>query len=300
MGLSRLRIYLVHLAKEAQHAARDGEGVYKVGKPYQVNGVWYYPKEEPDYDKTGIASWYGEPFHGRRTANGEIYDMNALTAAHKTLPMPTFVRVTNLENGRSLVLKVNDRGPFVNGRIIDISRRGAQLLGFHRNGTAKVRVTALAQERPADSRQFVASKPETPPEQKNALPALPRDDVSVVSLAPPGTGPSAPAGPDASAARVASSDASAVPAKGDEVEIVKVKPNPSIYVQAGVFGSVANANRLKAQLAYIGPANISSVFIKDQEFFRVRIGPLFDVGSADATLQQVLNEGVSDAIVIVE
>ena len=87
----------------------------KIGRPYQVSGVWYYPRMQPDYDETGIASWYGHPFHGRKTANGETYDMNALTAAHKTLPLPTDVRVTNLENGRSIVLRVNDRGPFVAG-----------------------------------------------------------------------------------------------------------------------------------------------------------------------------------------
>ena len=121
-------------------------GTYKVGSPYEINGVWYYPEEDPYYDDTGIASWYGDPFHGRTTANGEIYDMNELTAAHKTLPMPVYVRVTNLENGRSLVLRVNDRGPFVSGRIIDVSRRAAQLLGFQLEGTARVRVQVVDYE----------------------------------------------------------------------------------------------------------------------------------------------------------
>jgi len=118
-------------------------GHYKVGQPYQIKGIWYYPAEDPYYDETGIASWYGNPFHGRQTANGEIYDMNDLTAAHKTLPMPVFVRVTNLENGRSLVLRVNDRGPFVEGRIIDVSRRAAQLLGFQEKGVVRVRVQVV-------------------------------------------------------------------------------------------------------------------------------------------------------------
>ena len=113
---------------------------YKLGDTYMVAGVRYFPRFDPNYNETGIASWYGEPFHGRDTANGERYDMNELTAAHKTMPMPSTARVTNLENGRSLMLRVNDRGPFVAGRIIDISRRGAQLLGFYRKGTAKVRV----------------------------------------------------------------------------------------------------------------------------------------------------------------
>ncbi|WP_262691668.1 septal ring lytic transglycosylase RlpA family protein [Kordiimonas aestuarii] len=115
----------------------------KVGNPYKVAGVWYHPKEDPYYDEVGYASWYGPDFHGKRTANGEQYNMNSLTAAHKTLPLPTFVKVTNLENGRSIVLRVNDRGPFVKSRIIDVSRRGAQLLGFDKQGVTKVRVQAL-------------------------------------------------------------------------------------------------------------------------------------------------------------
>ena len=122
------------------------QGHYKVGQPYEIRGVWYHPAENPFYDEEGVASWYGKPFHGRLTANGEIYDMNELTAAHKTLPMPVYVRVTNLENGRTLELRVNDRGPFIEGRIIDVSRRGAQLLGFEEKGTARVRVQVIDQD----------------------------------------------------------------------------------------------------------------------------------------------------------
>jgi len=116
------------------------QGNYKVGQPYQINGVWYSPREDWSYDETGMASWYGEAFHGRYTADGEIFDLNSLTAAHRTLPMPVVVRTTNLENGRSIELRVNDRGPYAAGRIIDVSRRAAQLLGFEGQGTAKVRV----------------------------------------------------------------------------------------------------------------------------------------------------------------
>ncbi|MGH6980426.1 MAG: septal ring lytic transglycosylase RlpA family protein, partial [Stellaceae bacterium] len=115
-------------------------GTYKVGKPYQIDGIWYYPREDWSYDETGIASWYGEQFHGRYTADGEIFNLNDMTAAHRTLPMPVVVRVTNLENGRSIKLRVNDRGPYARGRIIDVSRRAAQMLGFEGQGTAKVRV----------------------------------------------------------------------------------------------------------------------------------------------------------------
>lgn len=114
----------------------------KVGNPYKIAGVWYHPKEDPTYDQTGYASWYGKDFHGKATANGEVYNMNALTAAHKTLPMPSYVKVTNLTNNRSIVLRVNDRGPFVAGRLIDVSRRGAQLLGFQKQGVTRVRIQA--------------------------------------------------------------------------------------------------------------------------------------------------------------
>ncbi|MHA1165578.1 MAG: septal ring lytic transglycosylase RlpA family protein, partial [Alphaproteobacteria bacterium] len=120
-----------------------GGGRYKVGNPYKIGGRTYRPAEQPGYNRVGVASWYGELFHGRYTANGEIYDMNALTAAHPTLPLPTYARVTNLQNGRSLVVRINDRGPYAADRIIDMSRRSAQALGFQRNGTARVRVQYL-------------------------------------------------------------------------------------------------------------------------------------------------------------
>ncbi len=117
------------------------QGVYKVGKPYTVAGQTFVPRHDPGYDRTGIASWYGDDFHGRLTANGEVFDMNRPTAAHPTLPLPSLVRVTNLDNGRSMVVRVNDRGPFLKGRIIDLSRASAARLGFVDRGTARVRVT---------------------------------------------------------------------------------------------------------------------------------------------------------------
>lgn len=124
--------------------ARPPEARVKVGQPYQVFGQWYYPKDDPAYDVTGIASWYGPGFHSLSTASGERYDQDGLSAAHKTLPLPSYVEVTNLDNGRKLTVRVNDRGPFVAGRIIDLSRRSAQLLGVDRPGTARVRVRRVA------------------------------------------------------------------------------------------------------------------------------------------------------------
>ncbi len=112
----------------------------RIGKPYQIAGAWYEPKDDPNYDRTGMASWYGAAFHGRMTANGEIFDSAAISAAHPTLPLPSYVRVTNLENDRSIVVRVNDRGPFRHKRLIDVSEHTAQLLGFHHEGMTQVRV----------------------------------------------------------------------------------------------------------------------------------------------------------------
>lgn len=117
-----------------------GGGYRKIGKPYQVRGVLYVPQHDPDYEEAGIASWYGKNFHGKKTANGEIYDMHALTAAHRTLPLPSLAAVTNVSNGRTVLVRINDRGPFKKGRIIDVSARVAKELGFTDHGTARVRV----------------------------------------------------------------------------------------------------------------------------------------------------------------
>lgn len=115
----------------------------KIGNPYTIEGVRYYPATVAEYDVVGTASWYGEPYHGRLTANGEVFDMNAFTAAHPTLPLPSLVEVTHLQNGRRMVLRLNDRGPFIKGRIIDVSRAAARELGFEQAGLATVRVVWL-------------------------------------------------------------------------------------------------------------------------------------------------------------
>ena len=132
-----------------QVAPRPQAGGYKLGKPYQVNGVWYTPREEPDYDEVGIASWYGDAFQLRPTASGELFDMYMPSAAHKTLPLPSIVEVTNLENGRRIQVRINDRGPFVEGRIIDLSKAAAEELDMLRSGVARVRVRYVG---PGDAR----------------------------------------------------------------------------------------------------------------------------------------------------
>ncbi len=117
-----------------------GGGVYRVGKPYVVAGRVYVPEDDPHYSAVGLASWYGDDFHGRYTANGEIFDMNSISAAHPTLPLPSYVRVTNLANRKSIIVRVNDRGPYAKGRLIDLSVKTAKLLGFYGHGIAKVKV----------------------------------------------------------------------------------------------------------------------------------------------------------------
>jgi rare lipoprotein A len=124
-----------------------GGGRYHVGRPYQIAGEWYTPEHDTGYDRVGRASWYGPGFHGRLTANGEVFDANAISAAHPTLPLPSYVRVTNLENDRSIIVRVNDRGPFRYKRLIDVSQRTAELLGFKRKGKADVRVQYIEQAR---------------------------------------------------------------------------------------------------------------------------------------------------------
>ncbi len=117
-----------------------GGGVYRVGKPYVVAGREYVPQEDVNYSAVGLASWYGDDFHGRYTANGEVFDMNSISAAHPTMPLPSYARVTNLANHRSIIVRVNDRGPYVGNRVIDLSVRTAKLLGFYGNGLARVKV----------------------------------------------------------------------------------------------------------------------------------------------------------------
>lgn len=300
---------------------------YKVGKPYQIDGVWYYPRADWNYDETGIASWYGDEFHGRPTANGETFDMNQVSAAHKTLQLPVDARVTNLENGRSIVVRINDRGPFVNNRIIDLSRRSAQLLGFERQGTAKVRVQVLSPTGgvPGSSAPvFVAAKPVTPEEERTAAAAAPRGTVEAKSLAPPPGVQQAPATPvraqplppSAPAAAQPSTRTAAVQAQSgarptptasavntealqDKVSVVPVKAT-QIYVQAGAFARYDNANKLKAELSSLGQTSISQTTRDGIAFFRVRIGPVQNVDDADRMLSQILARGQTGARIVVE
>ncbi len=136
-----------------------GGGTYRIGKPYMVAGRMYVPEEDVNYREEGLASWYGDDFHGRLTANGEVFDMDSLSAAHPTLPMPCYARVTNLTNGKSLIVRVNDRGPYHGNRLIDVSNKAAELLDFKGNGVARVRVEYVGRAplEGSDDRQLVAT-----------------------------------------------------------------------------------------------------------------------------------------------
>jgi rare lipoprotein A len=156
-----------------------GGGTYRVGKPYMVAGRMYVPEEDVNYREEGLASWYGDDFHGRLTANGEVFDMSSLTAAHPTLPMPCYARVTNLRNGKSLVVRVNDRGPYHGNRLIDVSNKAAELLEFKGNGVARVRVEYVGRAplEGSDDRQLIATL-------RSGVPAPSPSTVRVASARP--------------------------------------------------------------------------------------------------------------------
>jgi rare lipoprotein A len=168
-----------------------GGGAYRVGKPYVVAGRNYVPEENPDYAAEGLASWYGNDFHGRLTANGEIFDKESISAAHPTLPMPSYVRVTNLRNRKSLIVRVNDRGPFHADRVIDLSYKAANLLGFHQNGVARVRVEYVgrASLEGSDDRKLIATLRQGEPAPSPILVASSRPIVSLAEPARAGRGP---------------------------------------------------------------------------------------------------------------
>ena len=312
---------LVHTAKTAksQQTATGSKGYYKVGSAYQIKGVWYYPKEEWDYRETGIASWYGPGFHGKSTANGEVFDENALTAAHRTLPMPSIVRVTNLDNGRSIVVRVNDRGPFAHGRIIDMSRRSAQLLGFMNKGTAKVRVELMEseslQERAAARGEDYVPSPDPTLPSAPAPSAAPSGSVQVATLTAPSGARTARAAAPAAVSVTAPAVTASVPATRVPVAatagastspvrplVARTKPEPTeIFIQAGSFEDADNAHRLTGRLgAYFRGAHVQPAEVSGKTFYRVRIGPITDVDNADRLLERVIVAGYPGSRIVLD
>ncbi|MFZ0266960.1 septal ring lytic transglycosylase RlpA family protein, partial [Caulobacter sp.] len=272
-------------------------GLRGTEKPYQIRGIWYYPKADPNYDERGVGSWYGEQFHNRRTANGEIFDMDLPSAAHKTLPLPSIVEVTNLDNGRKMQVRVNDRGPFVGDRIIDLSKAAADQLGYGRAGVARVRVRYIgpARKTPFDAPRVIASAPLSPA-PRQAPPPKPRVYATGLPPAQPAYAPPPPpkaADPDYAPA--------AAPEMTPEppVQAIPAATLASAYrIQAGSFASRDNAERAVAQLSGAGEASIESVERTQGVLYRVVVKAGPDEAEAFGVRDRVVALGFSDATVL--
>ncbi|WP_295186268.1 septal ring lytic transglycosylase RlpA family protein [uncultured Brevundimonas sp.] len=227
-------------------------------RPYQVRGRWYTPKEQPDYEEVGMASWYGDAFNGRPTSTGERFDMHALTAAHKTLPLPGLVEVTNLENGRRLVVRINDRGPFVDSRIIDLSREAASELGMLSQGVGRVRVRYLGRAPQQGGGTLLRASAPTP---RGAVPASP------------------PVTPPVSAPVIA-------PAPVVVAEVT------TFWVQAGSFSDQVEAGRIADSLSGWVRAD------RGAGRFNVVVGPWDSANAAEAARQSVVARGYAGALLI--
>ena len=265
---------------------------YKIGEPYEVFGKWYYPERDLRYDKTGIASWYGDEWAGKLTANGEIFEPSLVSAAHKTLPMPSVVRVTNLENGKSLVVRLNDRGPFVAGRIIDLSTEAARRLGFLKKGIAKVRVQILAEqslalEREAKKNKFplLLSNEEMPPIIADNVPQVNLDAITTRKIK------SLPKN------RTSAIELLAQSRIGEVIEIPVTETK--IWVQIGAFYNKESAlSVLDKYEKMIG--SVSENLHNGKPIYRARLGPIKSVEDADIILADVLAFGFEGAHIIVD
>jgi rare lipoprotein A len=264
---------------------------YQLGDPYQVAGHWYYPAEAYALDTTGIAAVL--PGGVRQTADGEIYDGGALVAAMPTLQLPAIAQVTNLENGRQILVRVNDRGPGDPARVIGLSPRAAALLLIPLTGTARVRV-AIDTEL---SHRLVAQVGGGP---KLAIATAPASTVVAESLPPVGAGASSrPGGGRIVGSQTAAPTQQAVPDRMEEV-IHAVRPDPGqLWLRAGVFGRFNYANVLAARLGGLGGHVLRSREGR-QETYAVRAGPFATVAEADVALRRALGAGVVDARITVE
>jgi len=258
----------------------------RYGNPpfYDVFGKRYYVlSSSVGYWERGVASWYGPGFHKVRTSTGEPYDMYGMTAAHKTLPLPAYVRVTNLQNGRSIVVRVNDRGPFVGNRIIDLSYTAAAKLDMLRNGTALVEVRAIDPSTPLP----VVTASATPP------PATPGAQAAAIARAPVASAAAATA--PAAVALAAVAPTTVVPAAA--VPVAAPAARASLFIQAGAFSDPANAQRLADQLR---GGSYGKIFVRDDQIagrrmYRVRIGPVPDVAEFDRLVAALERAGINDA-----
>ena len=299
------------LPRSPMAQAPSGAGAtFKVGEPYQVAGVWYVPREQPDYNVTGTASWYGDEFNQKPTANGEIFDMGAISGAHTTLPLPSMVEVTNLDNGRKLMVRVNDRGPFVGGRVIDVSHAAARELGFDQKGLARVRVRYVGPAAMPDSSLRYAANSRAPTVTRPAPTYTPAPTYASapISAAPIATASAAPAAVSSSVLPPAIATPQALPAAAAPVQFAASAQLPSaavpqvqaaIYrIQAGAFSDPANAQRVASQLASAGQALIEPVQHNGATLYRVMLPGPADEGQAFALRDRIAQLGFADARVI--
>jgi rare lipoprotein A len=263
------------LAKIADAVPKTEPLARSGNKPYEVYGKTYVPMAAAaDYRERGVASWYGKKFHGRRTSSGEPYDMYAMTAAHKTLPLPSYVRVRNLENGRSAIVRVNDRGPFLHNRLIDLSYAAAAKLGIVGSGTGMVEV------------EIVTAQDAAPVQL--AQPPLETRGLGVIATAEAAPLPPAP---------VATAPAAAAPASAPAII------PPKLFVQAGAFREWNNAEamRLRLERLEFTPILVQSVTTGEQiRVYRVRIGPLASIEEGDRLSAALARHGVREPLLVVE
>jgi|TARA_R110002126_G_scaffold13118_2_gene56393 rare lipoprotein A len=303
-----------HIIKKIDPSAyATHKGSFKVGNPYKVRGQRYKPFETYNYTQTGVASWYGPDFHAKLTANGEMYNQNDLTAAHKTLQLPSIVRVTNLENGKSVIVRVNDRGPFARGRIIDMSSKAAELLDMKRQGTAKVKVEVLGEESREVARMAKAGQPTRGMEiayNKGVHPHYQTASLTpeYIQKAPKLTTQPAPYAQKSGSAYspngpITVSKASSYITKPVQAEkLVKtynVAPS-NLYVQTASFSDSANAHRFADGLKRYGQTKIKEININGRNYYRVKLGPLNDVAHADSMLSTLIAAGYKDALIVVD
>jgi rare lipoprotein A len=256
--------------------------IYKIGNKYEVKGKFYFPHKDMLYSKTGIASWYGPKFHGKLTANGEIYNQNQLTAAHKTLPLPSAVKVTNLKNNKSLNLRINDRGPFVNDRIIDLSSKAADLLGLKKQGTGLVKVTIL-QEQSKELEKL--AKKGLFPELKD----LPKPDSPNINK------------PQKSIVKIEGINKTYTNKRNRiKYDLKNLKSNYKIFIKLGTFSTLKSANLMKEKLQYIKGIKIYDVVINNKNMFQVKSGPYIIVDKVDKILSLLTSKGMQGAKIIIE
>ena len=268
--------------------------IYKIGNPYEINSIWYYPERNLHYDETGIASWYGNKFAGKLTANGEIFNPNKVSAAHKTLPMPSMVRVTNLENGKSLIMRINDRGPFVAGRIIDLSRKAAELLSFKDKGIARVRVQILPEQSLRLEKMAI----------QGVFPNLKKEDIKLPQVnitKKPSVSLKAKTTRALTIKPVAKKTAIQLIEEAKTPKVILTNPvKTNIWIQVGAFYNKINAENVLEKLVNLNKGQISE-FINDGKILhRVRLGPILTVEEADKILLSIFNKGFDGARIIVD